>query len=117
MVGKEGLSALCDALRWSNATLVSVEMDDNRVTDEGVRDFIGALTKNTSVLVATFENNKASNDCLSRLDKVLEERRKGLNLVSFVVDPEEEEEEEDKSGVVNMSVCSSYMPSTYRRAG
>jgi hypothetical protein len=72
--------------------------------------------------VATFENNVQGGDgqCLVELDRVLEERRKGMNLVSFVVDPEEEEDENDsnnKSGFVNMSVCSSYMPSTYRRAG
>ena len=34
-IGDAGLSALCDALRGSNATLVSVEMVDNRVTNEG----------------------------------------------------------------------------------
>jgi hypothetical protein len=101
--------------------LVSLEMDDNRISERGVRDFIQALVKNTSVLVATFENNVKEGDgqCLVELDRVLEERRKGMNLVSFVVDPEDEEEEDEnnKSGLVNMSVCSSYMPSTYRRAG
>ena len=34
-IGDAGLSALYDALRGSNATLVSVEMVDNRVTNEG----------------------------------------------------------------------------------
>ncbi|KAL3783310.1 hypothetical protein ACHAWO_013318 [Cyclotella atomus] len=120
-VTDQGLGYICDALRGSNLTLVSLEMDDNRISERGVRDFIQALVKNTSVLVATFENNVKEGDgqCLVELDRVLEERRKGMNLVSFVVDPEEEEEEDEnnKSGLVNMSVCSSYMPSTYRRAG
>lgn len=117
-IGDEGLGYICDALRGSNATLVSLEMDDNRISQGGVQDFMSALGKNTSVLVATFENNMEDSRCLAELDKALEDRRKGMNLVSFVVDPEEEDESEDsKSGLVNMSVCSSYMPSTYRRAG
>ncbi|KAL3804701.1 hypothetical protein HJC23_008516 [Cyclotella cryptica] len=118
-IGDEGLGYICDALRGSNCTLVSLEMDDNRITEKGVRDFISALDKNSSVLVASFENNVEDAECLRHLDIVLEEKRKGLNLVSFVVDPEDEsdDEEGDRSGIVNMSVCSSYMPSTYRRAG
>ena len=114
----EGLGYVCEALRGSNATLVSLEMDDNKISQRGVRDFMNALQKNTSVLVATFENNMKDDSCLRELDHALEEKRKGMNLVSFVVDPDEaEDDEESKSGVVNMSVCSSYMPSTYRRAG
>jgi Ran GTPase-activating protein (RanGAP) involved in mRNA processing and transport len=117
-IGDEGLGYICEALRRSNATLVSLEMDDNRISQRGVRDFISALGKNTTVLVATFENNMKDAKCLDELDHLLEERRKGMNLVSFVVDPEDPEEDDDnKSGLVNMSVCSSYMPSTYRRAG
>jgi hypothetical protein len=34
-IGDAGLSALCDVLRGSNATLVSVKMVDNRVTEGG----------------------------------------------------------------------------------
>jgi Ran GTPase-activating protein (RanGAP) involved in mRNA processing and transport len=118
-IGDEGLGYICDALRGSNCTLVSLEMDDNRVTVNGVRDFIEALQKNSSVLLASFENNVDDTQCLRRLDDVLEEKRKGLNLVSFEVDPEEDsdDDEEGRAGIVNMSVCSSYMPSTYRRAG
>ncbi|KAL7518060.1 hypothetical protein ACHAWX_002918 [Stephanocyclus meneghinianus] len=118
-IGDEGLGYICDALRGSNCTLVSLEMDDNRVTEKGVRDFIAALDVNSSVLVASFDNNVEDAECLMQLENVLEERRKGLNLVSFVVDPEDESEddEEGRSGIVNLSVCSSYMPSTYRRAG
>ena len=35
-IGDAGLSALCDALRGSNATLVGVEMVDNHVTKTSV---------------------------------------------------------------------------------
>ena len=116
-ITEEGLGYVCEALRGSNATLVSLEMDDNQISQRGVMDFMNALQKNTSVLVASFDNNMEEDNCLRELDHKLEERKKGMNLVSFVVDPEEEDEEESKSGFVNMSVCSSYMPSTYRRAG
>ena len=116
-ISDEGLGYVSDALRGSNATLVSLEMDDNKISQRGIRDFISALRKNTSVLVATFKNNTEDTKYLHELNNVLEDRRNKMNMVSFIVDPEEENGEEKSTGLVDMSVCSSYMPSTYRRAG
>lgn len=119
-IGNEGVNAISDALALSNSTLVSLEMDDNKVGDSGVDSFTNALEKNTSVLVASFENNALDHpEKLERLQMKLTERRDGMNLVSFVVDPDADTQgsTDANSGVVNMSVCSSYMPSTYRRAG
>ena len=75
------------------------------------------------MLVASLENNSLEHPKkLEILQMKLAERRNGLNLVSFVVDPDGASANESTSasgsgGIVNMSVCSSYMPSTYRRAG
>ena len=86
-ITEEGLGYVCEALRGSNATLVSLEMDDNQISQGGVMDFMNALQKNTSVLVATFDNNMEGDNFLRELDHKLEERKKRMNLVSFVVDP------------------------------
>mmetsp|Transcript_32510 Transcript_32510/g.65377 ORF Transcript_32510/g.65377 Transcript_32510/m.65377 type:complete len:1503 (+) Transcript_32510:171-4679(+) len=121
-IGDEGLKSISDALALSNLTLVSLEMDGNRVGDSGIDYFYRALDKNTSLLVASFENNRIEDfEKLEMLQKFLGERRSGLNLVSFVVDPDGGSTvgsaNNPVEGVINMSVCSSYMPSTYRRAG
>ena len=124
-IGDEGLVAISDALAVNNLTLISLELDDNEVGDAGLDAFASALEKNTSVLVASFENNPIARGDNSRkvdeLLKKLEEKRNELNLVSFVVDPDAASatsaSDANRSGLVKMSVCSSYMPSTYRRAG
>lgn len=121
-IGDEGLRAIADALGLSNLTLVTLELEDNRVGDKGIDALTRAMERNTSVLDATFENNSMLRHSakLQKLQRMLQERRDGMNMVSFVVDPENDEEEEaekQKKGIVDMSVCSSYMPSTYRRAG
>lgn len=126
-IGDEGLIAFSDALAISNQTLVSLELDDNHCTAEGFNAFIRSLEDNTSVLVASFENNKHITESMcEELENKLGEKRNNLNLVSFIVDPNagdasynpsQDGPSAAKSGVVNMSVCSSYMPSTYRRAG
>lgn len=120
-IGDKGVAAIADALGLSNQTLVTLELDDNPVGDRGIEALTRAMEKNTSVLEATFENNfmlKHSTK-LQKLQRILQERRKGLNAISFVVDPEsdKEEAEKEKKGVVDLSICSSYMPSTYQRAG
>mmetsp|Transcript_4666 Transcript_4666/g.10295 ORF Transcript_4666/g.10295 Transcript_4666/m.10295 type:complete len:1107 (+) Transcript_4666:619-3939(+) len=125
VIGNAGMIAISDALAMSNLTLVSLEMDDNRVGEAGLDAFVRALKKNTSVLVASFTNNPIGNGGkLDSLQATLMEKRSGLNLVSFVVDPDAGSNEgtadgnnDSGGGLVNMSVCSSYMPSTYRRAG
>lgn len=103
-----------------------MELDDNNVGQGGLHSFLRALDKNTSVLVASFENNPGIRNNQQGKVQVLEleaklaERRNGLNLVTFVVDPDaggESTNDGVNSGLVNMSVCSSYMPSTYLRAG
>ncbi|KAL7533289.1 hypothetical protein ACHAWF_004442, partial [Thalassiosira exigua] len=122
-VGGAGMEALADALASSNETLVSLELDDNDVDAAGLDAFLKALEDNQSVLVASFENNPGGDpDRLEAIRDALQEKRDGLNLVSFVVDPDAasttaSEAHGGGSGIVNMSVCSSYMPSTYRRAG
>ncbi|KAL9188584.1 hypothetical protein ACHAXT_006962 [Thalassiosira profunda] len=121
-VGDEGLTAISDALALSNLTLVSLELDDNNVGEAGIDAFLRALEKNSSLLVASFENNPFSGTTkMQKIENALREKRDGLNLVSFVVDPDGGGSTVGgatvESGVVNMSVCSSYMPSTYRRAG
>ena len=120
----EGLVAISDALAVNNLTLISLELDDNEVGANGLDAFARALEKNTSVLVASFENNPIAHENSDKVDellKKLEEKRNKLNLVSFVVDPDAASatsaSEGNRSGLVRMSVCSSYMPSTYRRAG
>lgn len=123
VIGDEGLIAIADALGLSNLTLVTLELNDNRVGDRGIEALTRAMERNISVLEATFENNSKLRHSakLQKLQRMLKERRSGLNKVSFVVDPEndadEEEAEKEKKGIVDMSICSSYLPSTYRRAG
>jgi len=127
-IGDDGLIAFADALAMSNQTLVSLELDDNDCGSEGFNAFMRGLEENTSVLVASFENNPGiTEDMCKLLEDTLSEKRNNLNLVSFIVDPNagdsyhgshaSQNSAANKSGVVNMSVCSSYMPSTYRRAG
>ena len=122
-IGDEGLRAIADALGLSNLTLVTLELDDNRLGDKGIDALTRAMERNTSVLEATFENNSMlrKSTKLQKLQRILQERRSGLNKVSFVVDPEndadKEEAEKENKGIVDMSICSSYMPSTYRKAG
>ena len=117
-VGNDGIGAISDALAASNSTLVTLEMDGNPVTDAGVDAFMVCFGHNTSVLVATFNGCDLGDPSrLTMLESRLTERRDGLNMVSFVVDPDAASEGGAGSGIVNMSVCSSYMPSTYRRAG
>lgn len=124
-IGDEGLVAISDALAVNNLTLVSLELDDNEVGKIGLDALASALETNTSVLVASFVNNPIAHGDDSRkvdeLLKKLEAKRNELNLVSFVVDPDAASatstSEGNRSGLVRMSVCSSYMPSTYRRAG
>ena len=122
-IGDEGVTAIADALGLSNLTLVTMELDDNRVGDKGIVALTQAMERNTSVLEATFENNAMLRNSakLQKLQRMLKERKNGLNAVSFVVDPEtaaeKAEAEKENKGIVDMSVCSSYMPSTYRRAG
>eukprot|EP00986_Skeletonema_menzelii_P010240 scaffold4939_cov149-Skeletonema_menzelii.AAC.13 len=122
-IGDEGVTAIADALGLSNLTLVTIELDDNRVGDKGIDALTRAMERNTSVLEVTFENNSMLRHSakLQKLQRVLKERKNGLNAVSFVVDPEADgqkaEAEKENKGIVDMSVCSSYMPSTYRRAG
>ncbi|KAL7459946.1 hypothetical protein ACHAWC_011830 [Mediolabrus comicus] len=122
-IGDEGLSAIADALGLSNLTLVTLELDDNRVGDKGINALTVAMERNTSVLEATFENNALlrHSSKLQKLQTMLQERRNGLNMVSFVVDPDDASAasgaEKDKKGIVDMSICSSYMPSCYRKAG
>lgn len=121
-IGDEGVRAIADALGLSNLTLVTLELNDNRVGDKGIDALTRAMERNTSVLEATFENNSMLRHStkLQKLQRMLQERRSGLNKVSFVVDPEniaDEETEKEKKGIVDMSICSSYMPSIYRRAG
>ena len=117
-VGDGGIGAITDALAASNSTLVSLEMDGNPVTDAGVDALMASFEHNASVLVATFDGcDLADPSRLTVLEGTLTKRRDGLNMVSFVVDPDAASEGGGNSGIVNMSVCSSYMPSTYRRAG
>jgi len=124
-IGDEGVVAISDALAVNNLTLISLELDDNEVGVRGLDSFARALEKNTSVLVASFDNNPVAHGDSSRkvdeLLKKLEVKRNELNLVSFVVDPDaasaNSASDGNQSGLVRMSVCSSYMPSTYRRAG
>ncbi len=119
-IGDKGVTAIADALGLSNQTLVTLELDDNPVGDRGIDALTRAMERNTSVLEATFENNFILKHSakLQKLQRILQERKKGLNTVSFVVDPEsdKEEAEKEKKGVVDLSICSSYMPSTYQRA-
>ena len=121
-IGDEGLSAIADALGLSNLTLVTLELNGNRVGERGIESLIRAMERNTSVLQASFENNPMLRDSVrfNKLKKILQERRNGLNKVSFVVDPEndaDDKAENENKGIVDLSVCSSYLPSTYRRAG
>lgn len=117
-VGDAGVGAILDALAASNSTLVSLELDGNPLTDAGVDAFLACFGHNTSVLVATFNGCDLDDPSrLAMLESRLTERRDGLNMVSFVVDPDAASEGGAGSGIINMSVCSSYMPSTYRRAG
>ena len=121
-IGDDGLIAISDALASNNSTLVSFELDDNDVGVIGLRAFIRAIETNTSVLTASFEDNpKLSNDSssplmVSDLLAKLKEKLDGMNRAAFVVDPDATSQADD-AGIVNLSVCSSYMPSTYRRAG
>ena len=131
-IGNEGVIGFADALANSNQTLVSLELDDNDVGVHGFNEFMKALELNTSVLVASFTNNRELNDVDHHdlLERKLSEKRDSLNLISFIVDPNagdsyhgsqatsaQDKQGGNNSGLVNMSVCSSYMPSTYRRAG
>ena len=121
-IGDDGLVAISDALTTSNSTLVSLELDGNDVGERGLRAFLRALETNTSVLMAGFENNpKLENDRSRMVDDLqdkLKEKIEGMNRAAFVVDPDAASQQDDASrGVVDLSICSSYMPSTYRRAG
>ena len=124
-IGDDGLIAISDALASSNSTLVSFELDGNDVGVVGLRAFIRAIETNTSVLTASFEDNpKLSKDSsspqmVSDLLAKLREKLDGMNRAAFVVDPASttSQADDNNAGVVDLSVCSSYMPSTYRRAG
>ena len=121
-IGDDGLVAISDALTTSNSTLVTLELDGNDVGERGLRAFLRALETNTSVLVAGFENNpKLENDTSRMVDDLqdkLKEKIDGMNRAAFVVDPDAASQQDDAiRGVVDLSICSSYMPSTYRRAG
>ncbi|KAL3815477.1 hypothetical protein ACHAXA_000714 [Cyclostephanos tholiformis] len=122
VIGDDGLIAISDALATNNSTLVSFELDNNDVGVIGLRAFIRAIETNTSVLTASFENNpklsmdSSSPQMVSDLLAKLKDKLDGMNRAAFIVDPDAASQTDD-TGIVNLSVCSSYMPSTYRRAG
>lgn len=119
-IGDVGLFAISDALASNNSTLVSLELENNDVSEDGLEAFLHALETNTSMLVANFENNpklKNGTQMLDDLQVKLKAKLEGMNLTCFVVDPDVASHNGDSIGVVNLSVCSSFMPSTYRRAG
>ena len=119
-IGDVGLFAISDSLALHNSTLISLELDNNDIGEDGLEAFLHALETNTSMLVASFERNPRlmnSTQMLDELQAKLKAKLEGMNLTCFVVDPDAASRNDDSIGLVNMSICSSYMPSTYRRAG
>ena len=119
-IGDVGLFAISDSLALHNSTLVSLELDNNDIGEDGLEAFVHALETNASMLVASFENNPRLTNSAQMLDELqakLKAKLEGMNRTCFVVDPDAASRNDDSIGLVNMSICSSYMPSTYRRAG
>ena len=112
----------------SNATLASLEVDDNDVGCPGLEAFLRALEVNRSMLVATLASCPVEADGVTRLDALrerLDATRTGMNLMSFVTDTHAGDASTaggagwgaGRAGLVDMSVCLSFMPSKYRQAG
>ncbi|KAL3791864.1 hypothetical protein ACHAW5_002915 [Stephanodiscus triporus] len=116
-IGDAGLVAISNALASSNLTLVSLELDENDVAEEGLDAFIRSLAMNSSLLVASFENNPRlvwdGFKRISIVQEMLADKRNGVELFDFVVDEDADDVSESNFiGLVDMSECSSYMPTT-----
>jgi hypothetical protein len=124
-IGDEGLVAISDALASSNSTLISLEFDDNDVGEEGLDAFIHSLTMNSTLLVASFENNpRLLWDGFKRINivsEMLAEKRSNFELFDFVVDLNPDDVSvsalDASSGFMERSVYSNYMPSTSMSVG
>jgi hypothetical protein len=95
-----------------------LDLDGNDISAEGLEAFTRALSTNSSLLVASFENNPISttssdgNETLAlvQVQAMLTEKRNTMGLFDFVVDVHADDD--SASNLDHMSECSSYMPST-----
>ncbi len=84
-IGNEGLVAISKALATSKSTLVSLEFDDNDVAEDGLDVFICTFSMNSSLLMASFENNpRLVGKRILIFQEMLTEKRCGLTLLTLL---------------------------------
>lgn len=70
-LGDDDVDYLCTALGQA-ATVTSVLLDDNLITDKGIRTIASSLTRNASVTTLSIQNNKVNTAGLEALSLMLE---------------------------------------------